>query len=438
METASGALMSHSSPQLALPEHQIGRYRFVIAGFCFLLGLVNYLDRVVISFAIKPIESDFGIQDGSFGLLMSAFAIGTLSVNALSGFLLDRFGVKLVWGISLFAWSGFMILQGFVEVFWMFIGLRVLLGIGEGVNFPAMNRALVDWVRPNELGRALSISLLGVPLALLLGGIVLAPLILGIGWRWSFVCLGGLGALLGIVFVVLYRQPPSGEKSEAKPVQPKTPLRHLMLNPTLLATAWSFFAFGWVLFFGLTWLPGYLEQTWDMKLESVGYSSTLPWALAILLMPIGGWLSDAIMKRTGRTRTARVHLIWICQLLAVIFFIPVMLVNTVTWAVIFVSIAIGFSMAPNSPYYSICADLFPRRTGVATGVIVTFFSISGIACPWITGLLAQGDHGFTAAFTALCVVVGTGVLGMLFFATGRVHEDDDQALNNSATSGSAA
>lgn len=424
--------MNQTSTQLELPAHQVGRFRFIIAGFCFLLVLVNYLDRVVISFAIKPIESDLSIQDGAFGMLMSAFAIGTLSTNGLSGFLLDRFGVKIVWIIALFFWSLFMILQGFVEVFWMFLVLRVLMGIGEGVNFPAMNRALVDWIRPNELGRTLSVCLIGVPLALLLGGLILAPAILTLGWRNSFICLGCLGGLLGVVFLILYRQPPSEthKASEAPTMPAKPPLRDVFLNPTLLATAWSFFAFGWVLFFGLTWLPGYLEQTFNMELKSVGYSSTLPWAIAIILMPIAGWLSDLIMRRTGRTRTARVHLIWICQLLAVIFFVPVLFVDTAVWAVVFVSVGIGFSMAPNSPYYSICADLFPRRTGVATGFIVTFFSIAGVVCPWITGWLAEGEGGFTMAFTALCVVVGTGVLGMLFFATGQVHPIGEPAPGN--------
>ncbi|MCH2183240.1 MAG: MFS transporter [Mariniblastus sp.] len=414
--------MNQPANLLELPAHQVSRFRFVIVGFCFLLVLVNYLDRVVISFAIKPIESDLHIQDAAFGWLMSAFAIGTLSVNGLAGFLLDRFGVKVIWSIALFIWSLFMILQGFVEVFWLFLLWRVLMGIGEGVNFPAMNRALVDWVRPNELGRAASICLLGVPLALLLGGLILAPVILSIGWRTSFIVLGCLGGILGILFLILYRQPPAqAEKPSAESKKPdRIPLRELFLNPTLLATAWSFFAFGWVLFFGLTWLPGYLEQTWDMQLKSVGYWSTLPWAIALVLMPLAGWLSDFIMRRTGRTRAARVHLIWVCQLLAVLFFIPVIFVNTVTWAVLFVSIAIGFSMAPNSPYYSICADLFPGRTGVATGFIVTLFSVSGIVCPSITGWLAEGEGGFTMAFTALCVVVGSGVLGMLLFASGRV------------------
>lgn len=418
-------MMQTSTTQIDIPGHQQGGFRFLVAAFCFVLVLVNYLDRVVISFAIKPIESDLSIQDGAFGLLMSAFALGTLATNGISGLMLDRYGVKTVWVVALFFWSAFMVLQGFVEVFWVFLVLRVLMGMGEGANFPAMNRALVDWVRPNELGRFTSVALMGVPLALLLGGIILVPIISALGWRGSFICLGCCGGFLGVVFLLFYKQPP--ENTGTKAVKPtnddglkKLPLRAVFLNPTLLATAWSFFGFGWVLFFGLTWLPGYLEQTFDMKLKSVGYFSTLPWGLSLLLMPIAGWLSDYIMRRTGRTRAARIHLIWICQLLAVVFFVPVMLVDSATYAVVFVSIAIGFSMAPNSPYYSICADLFPTRTGVATGYIVTFFSLSGIVCPSITGWLAQGEGGFTMAFSALCVVVGSAAIGMLVFAKGEV------------------
>lgn len=416
-------IMRMSTAQTDIPGHQQGGFRFLVAAFCFVLVLVNYLDRVVISFAIKPIETDLSIQDGAFGLLMSAFAVGTLATNGISGFVLDRYGVKTVWGVALFFWSAFMILQGFVQVFWVFLLLRVLMGMGEGANFPAMNRALVDWVRPSELGRFTAAALLGVPLALLLGGVVLAPIILALGWRGSFIFLGCAGGILGVVFLLFYKQPPKPNIEEfAKAVDgdtcAKLPLRAVFLNPTLLATAWSFFGFGWVLFFGLTWLPGYLEQTFDMKLKSVGYFSTLPWGLSLLLMPITGWVSDYIMRRTGRTRMARIHLIWICQMLAVIFFVPVMLVESSTWAVVFVSIAIGFSMAPNGPYYSICADLFPNRTGVATGYIVTFFSLSGIVCPSITGWLAQGEGGFTMAFGALCVVVGSAAVGMLIFAKG--------------------
>lgn len=51
-------------------EKSAGTVRLVI-GLAFALGLVNYLDRVVISYAIGPIQRDFGIDNADFGLAMS-------------------------------------------------------------------------------------------------------------------------------------------------------------------------------------------------------------------------------------------------------------------------------------------------------------------------------------------------------------------------------
>ena len=55
-----------------------------------LLCVVNYLDRVVISFAIEPIRQDFGINNTEFGLAMTLFAAGAIATNLLSGLLLLR------------------------------------------------------------------------------------------------------------------------------------------------------------------------------------------------------------------------------------------------------------------------------------------------------------------------------------------------------------
>lgn len=78
----------------------------------------------------------------------------------------------------------------------------------------------------------------------------------------------------------------------------------LLRNPTLLATSWSFFAFGYVLWFAISWIPGYLEQTYGLDLVSIGWFSTLPWALAIVLMPLAGWISDRLFARTGSVARA--------------------------------------------------------------------------------------------------------------------------------------
>ncbi len=85
-------------------------------------------------------------------------------------------------------------------------------------------------------------------------------------------------------------------------------------------------------------------------------------------------------------------------------------------AMICLSFAIGFSMMPNSPYYSVCTDLCKERAGLATGIMVTFFSASGIVSPLLTGWLTDLVGGFAAAFGALIVIVTSAIVGMIVFA----------------------
>ena len=108
----------------------------IVIGLAFALGLVNYLDRVVISFAVGPIQKDFGIDNASFGLAMSLFALGALAVNGISGVLLDRYGARRIWSLGLIVWSLTMFMLGWIHYWWLFLAFRVLLGFGEGVNFP--------------------------------------------------------------------------------------------------------------------------------------------------------------------------------------------------------------------------------------------------------------------------------------------------------------
>ena len=388
---------------------------WIIAILATLLCLLNYFDRVVISYAIGPIQKEFGVDNASFGMAMSLFALGAIAINGISGVLLDRFGVRIVWLVGLAVWSAAMFLLGLMHSWWLFLVFRVLLGLGEGVNFPAMNRAISDWIPQKQAARAVSIILIGVPGALLLGGPLFSTLIGKAGWRSTFQLLGLGGAVMFLVCILLYRDPSRANKDSR-------PTRHeylqLLKNPTLLATSWSFFGFGAILFFGLTWFPGYFEQQWHVKLQQIGWFSTAPWALSIAGMLLVGYFSDHLFLQTGSVRKGRVHLIWVFQLMAAISFVPLMFIESQEWAIVWLSLGIGMSMSPNGPYYSICSDLFPRQAGAATGIIVTFFSASGVIVPWLIGWLTDTFGGFDVAFATLAAIVASGALGMLLFARG--------------------
>lgn len=396
---------------MPVPTH-ISRRAWVITAMAFVLCLVNYLDRVVISFAITPIKESFGLSNTTFGLAISLFALGTLTVNGVSGWLLDRFGVRLIWTLGIVLWSGAMAALGWTGVWVIFLIMRYVLGLGEGVNFPAMNRAVADWMPPRVAGRAVGLMVLGVPAALLIGGPILAHLIELVDWQMAFITLAIGSILIGASLPLLYRQPVGQESQDC----PSTPRKTLLRNPTLLATSWSFFAFGYVLWFGISWIPGYFQQTFHMKLDTIGWLSTLPWGLSCILIPLIGWWSDRRFVRTGRIRWARVHLIWPFQLLGALCFVPLAFTNSQFLAVTLLSVGIALSMAANAPYYSICTDLFKSHAATATGIMVTFFSLSGLVSPLLTGWLTDVFGGYDAAFITLACFVATGAIGMLIFA----------------------
>ena len=393
-------------------EKSAGTVRLVI-GLAFALGLVNYLDRVVISYAIGPIQRDFGIDNAGFGLAMSFFAAGALAVNGISGVLLDRYGARRIWTLGLILWSMTMFLMGWIHYWWLFLAFRVVLGIGEGVNFPAMNRAIADWVPRGETTRATSFALLGVPVALLIGGPLFSLLIERFGWRETFMALGLAGFALMVTWLLLYREPP---KTQTHVTPTLAEYAAVLRNPTLLATAWSFFGFGAILFFGVTWIPGYFEHEFDLKLTAIGWFTTMPWAFSIVGMALMGTLSDRLFSASGDIRRARIHPTWILQLLAAAAFIPLASVTSSDWAVFWLTLGIGFSMSANGLYDSICTDLFSKSAGAATGIIVTFFSASGVLTPFLIGWLTDATASFDIAFLMLSGIVGSGALGLLLFA----------------------
>jgi nitrate/nitrite transporter NarK len=73
-------------------------------------------------------------------------------------------------------------------------------------------------------------------------------------------------------------------------------------------------------------------------------------------------------------------------------------------------------MSANGLYYSICTDLFSKSAGAATGIIVTFFSASGVLTPFLIGWLTDATASFDIAFLMLSGIVGSGALGLLLFA----------------------
>src|SRR5579883_1715334 len=277
----------------------LSSFQWKIIVFLLIITIINYIDRGSISFAIKPIESEFGLNNTDFGWISSAFFIGYLLMTFFGGILVDRFGTVGVWSIGAILWSIVMMLLGLADGFWSFFVLRLALGFTEGIHFPALLRTVSNWLPEAWRARAASFGLFGVPLASIIGSPLTSYLIYALNWRLMFVILGSLGIIWAFCWVFLFRKHPKALFSSVSSTslyftlgkKKKLPWKPLLTNRTFLLSCLTFFAFGYTVLFALMWLPGYFAQTFNSSTLSLGFLVIPPWVCAGILLLFGGWLS---------------------------------------------------------------------------------------------------------------------------------------------------
>ena len=388
---------------------------FCIVALIFFLSFVNYLDRSVISFAITPICTKFGITNTGFGIATSLFAAGALCINFISGILLDRYGFLLVSLFEVSIWTISMFLLSITEYWSTFLIFRFILGLGEGGNFPAMNKVVRDKVPRKHTAKFLGVCLIGVPGAFLVGGPLFSWLIPIHGWQFTFRILSFTSLILIIMLLTYFRKTLKLISSHFI----HSPLKNLLKDRTLIAISWSFFGFSTILYFGLAWVPAYFEQTYNLNLHTIGWFSLLPWGLAAIFILLISCLSDSLYSKNMNVRSSCIYIIIIFQILATACLLPLAFIQSAEWAAIWLSLVIAFSMAPNALYYSILIYLYDKQTGAATGFMITFFSISGLLLPTIIGWLTDLTGSFVSAFILMASIVLSGALGLFFFARSR-------------------
>jgi len=120
-----------------MQEPKRTRARYVILLMLFLVTTINFADRATISIAGSSIQKDLGIDAITLGFIFSAFGWAYVVGQIPGGWLLDRFGSKRVYAASIFTWSLFTLLQGYIGEFSvgtavvLLILLRMSVGLAE-------------------------------------------------------------------------------------------------------------------------------------------------------------------------------------------------------------------------------------------------------------------------------------------------------------------
>ena len=96
-----------------------------------------------------------GWSENDYGNIVTAFQAAYALGFLLMGWLVDRFGPKIGYGIAITVWTIGHVMHGFASSVASFMAARIVLGVGEAGHFPSVVRASSEWFPQKERSYAI-------------------------------------------------------------------------------------------------------------------------------------------------------------------------------------------------------------------------------------------------------------------------------------------
>jgi MFS transporter, ACS family, tartrate transporter len=406
-----------------------------LAPFLFLLYVLNYIDRVNISYAALQMTGDLRFSNAVFGFGAGIFFIGYFLLQIPGTMLVESWSARKFIGVSLIVWGALATLTGLVTSARQFYWIRFFLGASEAGFFPGVIVYLTHWYRYEDRSKAVALFMIAIPVSNLVGSVIAAFLMrihwLGYpGWRWLLVLEGLPAVIAGLVaFVYLSDWPkdarwlPEDERKWitaelSREIENKKRIKtpsvwQAIRDPKVVLFAVVYFCYITNSIGLSVWLPKIVQKISGLPTFEVTLISGIPWLAAVPAMLISAWHSD----KTGERR-------WHAA-------IPILLVGVALamsqWAGNHLALAIAaFSLATMAlyafppPFWAL-PTLFLSGTAAAASIalINSIGNLGGFVGPYVIGFLTDKTGTYTAGIYYLVVsgLLG-GVLVLLIGARG--------------------
>jgi len=406
------------------------RTRWYLIGWMLVISAVSYLDRVNISIAGKSMETEFGLTDIQLGWVFSSFVLGYALFQAPGGRLADRVGPRRLIAWATVWWAIFTALTGlapagFAGALMLLMVVRFGLGIGESVVYPASNRLVASWIPSNERGLANGLIFAGVGIGAGISPPLITWIMLREGWRASFVLSAGLGLAAGLVWFFLARDKPDNYPwiSEAELAYIQKGLPHvqrkrrlswaaIFSNRTVAALTLSYATFGYSAYIFFTWFFIYLTKVRNLNLKSGSIFGMLPFIAMAIGAPLGGWISDFLLRRTSR-KTARCGLAGVAMALAGAFIILGPQVQNIRLASFVLTGGAGALYVSQSIFWVVSSEIGGEAAGSVSGVMNMGNQLAGALTASLSPLIAS-TLGWNVSFAVAGALCGIGALTWFF------------------------
>ncbi|MCX7824557.1 MAG: MFS transporter [Verrucomicrobiae bacterium] len=377
----------------------LSRLRWWLCGLLFVATALSFLDRQVLSVLAPVITEQLGISNQEYGYVTTAFLISYAIMFLGGGRLMDVVGTQLGMALSVGLWSVASGLHAVAQNAFQLGFFRFVLGVGEGGCFPGAAKGVTEWFPAEKRALAIGIAnggsafgaVLAPPLAVWLANIVT--------WRGAFVATGVIGVIWVVAWWWLSRGVRTHRTGAVAPVLDatvgSTPPSLPEERPALLTLlgrldVWGLalmrFIFDPVFYFYMFWIPKYLSAERGASQQQIGELTWIPFLALGVSNALGGWASDALIRRGLSAMAARKTVMAAAAVVTMASGLTG-LVKTVEMALAMMSLlmfAHGFWI---TNYIALISDRFPKT---AVGTVVGFAGTVGAT----GGILANTSTGW--------------------------------------------
>lgn len=286
-------------------------YSYYLFALLFLLYFFNYIDRVIVTSLFPFIQKEWALTDTQCGLLVSVVYWSIVAFTFPASLFVDRWSRKKTIGIMALIWSIATGVCAFVRSFPQLIVTRMFIGIGEAGFAPGGTAMLSGLFPAEKRSRMMGFWNMSIPLGsaigIALGGIVAEQW----GWRHAFGLVAIPGAVVAILFffikdyktVELVKTVECTDTKQNKVKMSRADIvREFLKSPSLILTNIGFIGCIFSNNAILTWLPTYFHRTENIPMSQAGMKTGLVMMLAIIGLPIGGWIADVWFKKRASAR----------------------------------------------------------------------------------------------------------------------------------------
>jgi MFS family permease len=374
--------------------------------------LINYVDRGNLALAAPLLKVEWGTTESQLGVLLSAFFWTYTALQFVMGLFVDRWGANRMMALGFLAWSLATILTGAAMWFATLLVLRLLLGVGESVMFPASSKILAQNLPEHARGFANGLINAAMRWGSAIGTFGAGLLMARYGWRSAFVAIGVI-SLLWLPAWGFWKAPDMHRHADAMGGTPAfTAILH---KRAFWGAAGGHFCANYLVYFLMSWLPYYLVHERGLSMAAMSVAAGALWVVDSLSSVITGAMTDICIRRGASPTVARKCAMAVGFSLAAFSLVGCAFAGEHSYLACLIACAVG-SGAANAGTFAFAQTLAgPRAAGRWVGLQNGIANLAGVTGPALSGYLVQWTGHFFAAFA---VAAGITLCGAFSWCLG--------------------